>query len=326
MKNLKAPFPYFGGKSRVAEEVWRRFGTVKNYVEPFFGSGAVLLRRPFPFEGTETVNDKDGMVSNFWRAVKADPDLVAEFANWPVNQNDLTARHYWLVDNTESIVGMLEADPEWYDAKAAGWWAWAVSQWIGSGFCAGKGPWKPVDGKMVKTIKEKGRGINRQMPNAQACMSKGVHALSVSIDRSDEGEGLNIYRWFQDLSDRLRRVRVCCGDWTKVCGNSVINVRTGHSAIFLDPPYSTEANRADVYLVEDFDIANKVREWCIEKGKDPKLRTALCGYEGEHNDLEAHGWSVWEWKAVGGYGLNSGSRGRDNRSKERIWFSPACLP
>lgn len=43
---LKAPFPYFGGKSRVTREVWARFGDVPNYVEPFFGSGAVLLGRP----------------------------------------------------------------------------------------------------------------------------------------------------------------------------------------------------------------------------------------------------------------------------------------
>jgi DNA adenine methylase len=45
-EHLQAPFPYFGGKSRVAEIVWARFGDVDNYVEPFFGSGAVLLARP----------------------------------------------------------------------------------------------------------------------------------------------------------------------------------------------------------------------------------------------------------------------------------------
>ena len=43
---LKAPFPWFGGKSLVADIVWQRFGDIPNYVEPFFGSGAVLLGRP----------------------------------------------------------------------------------------------------------------------------------------------------------------------------------------------------------------------------------------------------------------------------------------
>ena len=38
MHTLKAPFPFFGGKSRVADNVWSRFGNVPNYVEPFAGS------------------------------------------------------------------------------------------------------------------------------------------------------------------------------------------------------------------------------------------------------------------------------------------------
>lgn len=61
---LSAPFPWFGGKSRVADLVWSRFGAdVPNYVEPFFGSGAVLLGRPGGAGSTETVNDKDGLES-----------------------------------------------------------------------------------------------------------------------------------------------------------------------------------------------------------------------------------------------------------------------
>jgi hypothetical protein len=31
--NLKAPFPWFGGKRKVADMVWQRFGDVANYVE-----------------------------------------------------------------------------------------------------------------------------------------------------------------------------------------------------------------------------------------------------------------------------------------------------
>jgi hypothetical protein len=50
---LKSPFPYFGGKSRVAAEVLRRFGDVKTYVEPFCGSCAVLLARPGGPSGRE---------------------------------------------------------------------------------------------------------------------------------------------------------------------------------------------------------------------------------------------------------------------------------
>src|SRR5438046_1672913 len=93
----KPPFPWFGGKSAVARKVWRRFGCVNNFVDPFCGSLAMLLLRPEPWDGTETVNDADGFISNFWRAVQWAPVEVAKWADWPVNENDLHARHVWLI-------------------------------------------------------------------------------------------------------------------------------------------------------------------------------------------------------------------------------------
>ena len=74
---LRAPFPWFGGKSRVAAEVWRRFGNPHLYIEPFFGSGAVFLARPHKVRGQEIINDWDCQVFNFWRAVRANPEAVA---------------------------------------------------------------------------------------------------------------------------------------------------------------------------------------------------------------------------------------------------------
>ena len=43
----KAPFPWFGGKKHAAPHVWSALGDVDHYVEPFAGSLAVLLQRPF---------------------------------------------------------------------------------------------------------------------------------------------------------------------------------------------------------------------------------------------------------------------------------------
>lgn len=62
---MKAPFPYFGGKLKAAPLLWSRFGAgCGNYVEPFFGSGAVWLNRPAEYTGWATVNDLDGNVAN----------------------------------------------------------------------------------------------------------------------------------------------------------------------------------------------------------------------------------------------------------------------
>jgi hypothetical protein len=137
---LKAPFPWFGGKSRVADLVWSRFGDgIPNYVEPFAGSMAVLLARYFRGGGTETVNDKDAFLSNFWRALREDPDAVAEHADWPVSECDLLARHRWLVSYGAARLQLLKSDPEFYDVKIAGWWVWGLCSWIGSGWCMQRG-------------------------------------------------------------------------------------------------------------------------------------------------------------------------------------------
>src|ERR1700722_3661896 len=130
---LRAPFPYFGGKSRVARIVWDYFGDVRNYCEPFFGSGAVLLGRPTEAK-IETVNDLDCWIANFWRALQASPHLVATYADWPVNEADLHARHLWLVKQAE-FRERMKTDPDYFDAKIAGWWVWGISQWISSGWC-----------------------------------------------------------------------------------------------------------------------------------------------------------------------------------------------
>jgi len=130
---LRAPFPWFGGKSRAAHLAWAAFGDVANYVEPFAGSLAVLLARPTP-PRIETVNDLDCYLANFWRAVAADSQAVAHHADWPVNEADLHARHQWLV-NQADFRERMKSDPDFFDAKIAGWWVWGLSAWLGSGWC-----------------------------------------------------------------------------------------------------------------------------------------------------------------------------------------------
>ena len=70
-------------------------------------------------------------------------------------------------------------------------------------------------------------------------------------------------------------------------------------------------------------MSSDVTTWCEEAGKNPRTRIVLCGYEGEHDRLEAQGWDVVEWKTDGGYGNRGAANG--NKHRERIWFSPACI-
>ena len=103
------------------------------FVEPFAGSLAVLLASQ-PHK-REVVCDTDGGICNFWRALQADPDAVAHWADWPTIHDDLTARHRYLVKWVQEHGERLREDPEYYDARAAGWWVWGISLWIGGGWC-----------------------------------------------------------------------------------------------------------------------------------------------------------------------------------------------
>ena len=54
------------------------------------------------------------------------------------------------------------------------------------------------------------------------------------------------------------------------------------------------------------------------------MRIAFCGYEGEH--VFPSDWDCIAWKARGGYGSQGDDIGRENSARERLWYSPACLP
>jgi hypothetical protein len=175
-----------------------------------------------------------------------------------------------------------------------------------------------------KRVHLDGKGVNRQLVHL-GDGGQGVNRKRVHLGDDGKGRLLDcdegVRGWMRALADRLRQVRVCCGDWSRVCGPSP-TVHNGLTAVFLDPPYSSEAGRAmGFYRKDDGGVAHAVREWAIERGGDQRMRIALCGYSGEH-DMPA-GWECLEWKAVGGYG-NQGD-GNENAERERVWFSPHCL-
>jgi hypothetical protein len=324
--------PWFGGKRRVAPEVWAVLGDVDNYVEPFAGSLAVLLERPGkhtgPTLGAETVNDADAYLANLWRAIHADPEGVARAADWPVNETDLIARHSWLVTKGRERIARLEADPEWYDSRVAGWWLWGQCAWIGSGWCSGKGPWAPDASGLLARREDTGRGVNRQRPHL-GNTGQGVNRQLPHLGSAGEGEEPLIYGYMRALAARLRRVRVCCGDWSRVVTDGALAYGAS-VGVLLDPPYDTEHRTAALYAVDDEPdqadsaLSAQVRDWAIEHGSDPRMRIALCGYEGEHE--MPPDWREHAWSSSGAYlGGQGGGVNRANRHRERIWFSPHCL-
>lgn len=394
---LKAPFPWFGGKSRAADLIWPRLGSVPNYVEPFAGSLAVLLRRPHR-PGNEIVNDLDCYVANAWRAMRAEPEQVARYCDWPVNEADLHARHRWLHGRSEFRLRM-ENDPDFFDARIAGYWIWGLSCWIGDNFCRPKansslpdidhsskgvkrdmGKKRPnvrdtfgVQSMGLRTDRQKprttgGQGVARKVPHltggkgqrdagldgpenvpakrpqCQRRRGRGVNAPpeqpeveSTGIWRkrpeleSDKGfffhghgngnsQTENLIAWFVALASRLRHVKVCCGDWQRVCTKAA-TFGQGLTGVLLDPPYDPDLCDTVYGDHHGASVSEEVRAWSLEAGKNPLMRIALCGYIGEH-DMPAD-WECVAWKASGGYAAAAGNH--ENSKKERIWFSPGCL-
>ena len=344
---MKSPFVWFGGKRRVADVVWYALGDVDNYVEPFAGSLAVLLARPHKLADAsrraETINDKDQYVANFWRALSADPEQVAFFCDWPVNETDLFARHLWLVNTGRALLAAnLEADPDWYDAKIAGWWVWGVNAWIGSGWCAGTGPWVHADddeegnrkrphlgdagqgvNRQVPHLGDAGKGVNRQVPHLGDAGKAGFNNLEHKLRPG----GIEAY--LTELAGRLRDVRVCCGDWARVVTRGALSygARVG---VFVDPPYLGAVRTADLYATDDHHIANGVREWCLANGDDPRLRIVLAGYSDEHDHLIPKSWRRHRWSTSAAYSTTASAARQDgnhaNRGNEVLWISPHCVP
>jgi hypothetical protein len=258
----------------------------------------VLLARPHRHIGFETVNDLDAYLTNFWRALKCDPKGTAKHADWPMSEVDLLARHRWLLNNAPALLERLKTDPEYYDVKIAGWWIWGLNAWFGSGWC---------DSRPDAHLSKAGTSTSVKMPALGS--ARGTFALKCS----------NIESYFEALSTRLKKVRVTCGDWKRICAPSVTTFH-GVTGVFLDPPYT----KGDVQYSAGGcggEVADEVREWAIANGDNRLLRIALCGYKGEHEMPD--GWKAVPWNARKGMQIKKEAVA--DRKLETTWFSRHCI-
>ena len=77
---MKAVTKYPGSKWRLAPWIISFFPEHHSYLEPFFGSGAVLFNKPRSH--IETVNDLDGNVVNLFDWIRKDPERLAHEIYW----------------------------------------------------------------------------------------------------------------------------------------------------------------------------------------------------------------------------------------------------
>jgi len=145
-------------------------------------------------------------------------------------------------------------------------------------------------------------------PGVQSAPYKRTHSTNPILD------------WMLALADRLRRVRVCCGDWARVVTPSCTWKVGGGMicGVLLDPPYSHDLRDRALYSYES-DVSGAVRQWALSNGANRQLRIALCGLDSEH-EMPSE-WDKVYWRAPRGYA----NKPKTGDRREAIWFSPHCL-
>ena len=102
---MKTPLPYPGGKQRRAAEIVRLINAVKHncYCEPFAGGLSVLFAKNI--SPCEIVNDKNGVIVNFWKVVRDWPEeLLTEMEALAISSEQLHG------EARKLVFGCQEAD------------------------------------------------------------------------------------------------------------------------------------------------------------------------------------------------------------------------
>ena len=286
------------GKRHLAAEVWARFGDPHMYAEPFAGMLGVFLSRPLR-QGEmrrEIIVDADAMVSNFWRSVRYAPDVVVREARQPAIQVDLIAKKRFCYDWAQANKERLCQDPKFYDAEAAGWWAWGMNNSIGN-FCIDRGADSGIGGRPQTVL-------------------VGMNAITMSDEEARQ--------LVMSVSDRLRYVKLLAGDWTSGVTQPLLTescrITDDSVAVFLDPPYKTDNQfnngRGNLYSSDvagkSDDVATESYEWAVANGE--KYKVAYCCATGDFPCPA--GWSEirsrFRKEQVDGY-------------YDVIYFSPTCI-
>ena len=118
---LRSPITWLGGKRYTAHHILPLLPPHLHYVEPFGGGASVLLAKP-ACKGTETYNDIDGGLVNFFK-VLADPEAFCQFyrrvillplsrqlyaecrATWAEQEDPVERAVRWFVTAGQSFTG-----------------------------------------------------------------------------------------------------------------------------------------------------------------------------------------------------------------------------
>ena len=288
--------------------------------------------------------ETSGLLSNWWRACRLDPDGTAKWLTWPTDHLMLEARrrYLWRWRENRANSEKLADDESWFDAKAAGIYAWVLSQEIGPfrprpteglggrpAIVGGSG--SPARGAGVQVQSPAG-----QMPHIYSNLQSGQGVQTQKREFDETGERPDRDAWKEHqaysrdrcrmLSNRLLRTYILHCDWSTAVRDSVLcqgdSQRKPITGILLDPPYRTDGNnrRADLYESDSggrsTDAAIQAYRWAAAHGS--RYRIVYCCRLGDFALPPS-----WKEIAIGFPGVRDPERRKLHR--DCLMISPAAL-
>lgn len=131
----RTPLTYYGGKQALARQIVPLMPAHRVYLEPFAGGAAVLFAKP-PVE-RETLNDADGTIMRFWRALRDRPEeLAAAVAATPYGRQEWRdSRDEDAIDDVEAARRLLVNVDQSFTRSRRSWSVPCVGD--------GRGRWQP---------------------------------------------------------------------------------------------------------------------------------------------------------------------------------------
>ena len=122
LDQMRAVIKYPGAKWNLADWIISHFPPHRSYLEPFFGSGAVLFSKSR--SAIETINDRDNDVINLFEWIRKDPERLARAIYWTPYAREVYNRaweaQYTETDSFQRAVDFYCINDQWNEAHS-GW-------------------------------------------------------------------------------------------------------------------------------------------------------------------------------------------------------------
>ena len=131
---MRTPLTYYGGKQLLARHIIRLMPPHRVYLEPFAGGAAVLFAKPRVER--ETLNDLDGQIVRFWRALRDRPEeLAAAVAATPYSRTEWLSSRTPCDDDIEAARRLLVNVDQSFSRSRRSWSVPCIGD--------GRGRWQP---------------------------------------------------------------------------------------------------------------------------------------------------------------------------------------